>query len=399
MPFAECDVGDPQGHILGYSTDAWSNKPVLFDASHGPANNMSGSLAAFGGLGSGKSFAIKQIAYATVHRGGRVVCVDRTHAGEYVQFSEAFAGTKQAQVVSVSSDGGMSLDPMRVFAADRVRHTVGLLSQLASVSVRDYEAVVLEQACHRVADAGGSAADVLDELERVANSVESPTEAAVTKKMWQALTMMARDPLAGIIFDRSRPPLEMSGHWIVFNLAGLDLPNKDQMTGTADVGNQPTREQIIGQGLLYLLTAVCRQFCMADTGVFTAALIDEAWAFTMHPGARNLISALIRDGRKHNAALWFLSQNSNDIRDDDAATQIGYRFLFRQGEGSGADGLRFLGIKDPRPDQVRMVEAGLGKGTCLMRDLYGRVGTVQILPVDGVSFTAADTRPETILAE
>ena len=398
MPFAECDVGDPQGHILGYSTDAWSNKPVLFDASHGPAKNMSGSLAAFGTLGSGKSFAIKQIAYATVHRGGRVVCVDRTHAGEYVQFSRAFGESKQAQVVTVSSEGGMSLDPMRVFAEDRVRHTVGLLSQLASVSVRGYQTVVLEQACHRVAAAGGSAADVLDELKNVAAGADGREEAAAANEMWLRLSMIAADPLAGIVFDRSRPPLKLSGHWIVFSLAGLDLPDQDQLTGS-DVGNEPTREQTIGQGLLYLLAAVCRQFCMADTGVFTAALIDEAWAFTAHPGARNLISALIRDGRKHNAALWFLSQNPNDIRDDAAATQIGYRLLFRQGEGAGADALRFLGIKEPRADQVRMVEGELGQGTCLMRDLYGRVGTVKILPVDAASYAAADTRPETVLAE
>ena len=397
MPFAECDIGDPQGHILGYSTDAWSKRPVLFDASHGPANNMSGSLAAFGNLGSGKSFAIKQIAYATVHRGGRVVCVDRTHAAEYVRFSEAFGDTKQAQVVTVSSDGGMSLDPMRVFGADRVRHTVGVLAQMAPVSVRDYKTVVLQQACQTVADAGGTAADVLYELERVSRNATG-NEAAAAKEMWLRLSMRAQDPLAGIVFDRDLPPLELSGHWIVFSLAGLDLPDREQIAGT-DVGNEMTSEQIIAQSLLYVLAAVCRQFCMADTGVFTAALIDEAWAFTQHPGARSLISGLIRDGRKHNAALWFLSQNANDIRDDDAATQIGYRLLFKQGEGAGADALRFLGIKDPRPDQIRMVEAGLGKGSCLMRDLNGRVGTVQILPVDADSYRAADTRPETVLAE
>ena len=397
MPFAECDVGDPQGHILGVSHDAWSNKPVLFDASHGPANNMSGSMAVFGTLGSGKSFAIKQIAYATVHRGGRVVCVDRTHSGEYVQFSEAFAGTKQAQVVSVSSDSGMSLDPMRVFGEDRVRHTAGLLSQLSGLSVKSYPTVVLQQACHTVAARGGYAADVLDELKRIAAQSEDREEAAAANEMWQRLRQVARDPLAGIVFDRSRPPLQLSGHWIVFSLAGLDLPDEAQLAG--EVGNEPTDEQIIGQGLLYLLAAVCRQFCMADTGVFTAALIDEAWAFTAHPSARTLISGLIRDGRKHNAALWFLSQNPNDIRDDDAATQIGYRFLFRQGEGAGADALRFLGIKDPRSDQVRMIEGNMGQGVCLMRDLYGRVGTVRILPVDADSYKAADTRPETVLAE
>ncbi|HWD08508.1 MAG TPA: hypothetical protein VHA57_05365, partial [Actinomycetota bacterium] len=88
MPFAGVKVGDPDGALVGYSLDAGTFRPVLFDPAYGPSVNRSGSLGVFGALGSGKSYFIKNAIHATLARGGRVVVLDRTASGEYARLAE-----------------------------------------------------------------------------------------------------------------------------------------------------------------------------------------------------------------------------------------------------------------------------------------------------------------------
>lgn len=89
MPFAGPEVGDPSGMLLGYSLDVGTFRPLLFDPAYGPSINRSGSLDAFGALGSGKCLS------------GGVEVVDPA-TGLVSRLDEAVAQARFGQVTSLT---------------------------------------------------------------------------------------------------------------------------------------------------------------------------------------------------------------------------------------------------------------------------------------------------------
>ena len=380
-PFAGAGVGDPQGIPLGVSIAGALPEAVLLDPAHGPATNRSGSLGVFGALGSGKSYFVKRMVLGTVARGGRVVTLDRTTSGEYVRLADAVDGT--AAVVELDPSAPVGMDPLRVFSGeDRVRVALGFLSILTRTTPTDVDGAVLAAAVREVAARDGRLVDVLDQL---GDSAEP--EARVLRRKLQAY----RDhPLSQLVLA-DRPPLTLDADLICFHAPGLALPDRDAMR-LEHLAKQLLPEQVFGQALLYLVAAVSRTLVFADDR-FGAVLVDEAWALTASPQGRQLLLDTIRDGRKHNAAVWVLSQHPNDLGEDALRDLLGMRALFRQSRGAAAAALEFVGL--PATDSmVELVTGELGTGQCLLRDVADRVGLVQVLPpADPAIRAALDTTP------
>jgi len=97
--------------------------------------------------------------------------------------------------------------------------------------------------------------------------------------------------------------------------------------------------------VLYLVAAVARHVTFSDPGRFAAALFDEAWYLTSSLQGRALLLDGIRDGRKHNAAIWLVSQHSDDLGDDALAHLLGPRFVFRQARAAAPAALHSLGSR------------------------------------------------------
>lgn len=102
---------------------------------------------------------------------------------------------------------------------------------------------------------------------------------------------------------------------------------------------------------------------------------------------------LVRAGRSMNASAIFVTQNAGDLLDERMKNNIGLRFAFHSSDiNEVRNVLKFMGV-DPEDEHNQKAVMRLGKGQCLMRDLYGRVGVVQIHPVFNHLLTAFDTRP------
>jgi hypothetical protein len=138
-------------------------------------------------------------------------------------------------------------------------------------------------------------------------------------------------------------------------------------------------EQVLGQALLYLVAAVGRRVVFNDPRRFAAALYDEAWALLASPYGQNLLIEGVRDGRKHNGAIWLASQHPNDFAVSELADLLGSRFVFRQARQAIPTALGFLGAADSA-DAAATLEHGLGNGQCLYRDVRERIGLIQVLP-------------------
>jgi hypothetical protein len=138
-------------------------------------------------------------------------------------------------------------------------------------------------------------------------------------------------------------------------------------------------EQVLGQALLYLVAAVGRRVVFSDPTRFAAALYDEAWALLASPHGQRLLVEGVRDGRKHNGAIWLASQHPDDFAIGELTDLLGARFVFNQARGAIGSALRFLGVAES-VDAASTLEIGLGNGQALYRDVRDRVGLVQVLP-------------------
>jgi AAA domain-containing protein len=374
-PFCGADVGDPTGLLLGASLDGGTGTPVLFDPAYGPRANASPSLAAVGRLGSGKSYFLKRLCWDTVARGGQVVTIDRTPAGEYVRFAESVPS--DVQVVRLESGADISLDPVRTFAGDdREVVTLGFLSLLAGCSAQSEEGAALAEAVHAVLDRPGSRlVDVVEELERMGDRVERPDAAA--RLVARRLANHRRSATGQLAFGTGRP-LALDADLIVFWVPNLALPDRETLE-SEHRSRMMLPEQILGQALLYLVAAVGRQVVFRDPSRFAAALYDEAWALLASPHGQNLLIEGVRDGRKHNGAIWLASQHPNDFAVSELHDLLGARFVFRQARTAIPAALRLLGIADSADGRAAL-EQGLDNGQCLFRDVRERVGLVQVLP-------------------
>ncbi|MEX1004134.1 MAG: ATP-binding protein, partial [Acidimicrobiia bacterium] len=383
MPFAGSGVGDPAGMLLGYSLDGLYPRPVLLDPAHGPRDlNRSGSLAAIGELGAGKSFLAKTLAVNTVAMGGQVVAVDRTEQGEYGRLAEAMTGT--AQVVEISADATVSLDPFQIFDNDelRLRYGVGFITLLTATPPGS----VAGTHCYRAAQHSLERAvltgrparlrDVIDDLE----GSGGPGGEVADK-----LRALAEISYGRLVFADPGPAVNLDGDYVCFHIPGLRLPRR----GVSRDEQLP--EELLGQAILYLVAAFSRRVLFRHSDRFAALLLDEAHALTASTQGHGLVMDLIRDGRKHFAAVWAFSQLPGDLTgetgSDDIDTLLGYRVVFRQSPATAGDALRFLG-SDGRDDNVETVTS-LQTGECLMRDPAGRLGLVRITAPDDPAIVAA----------
>ncbi len=391
MPFAGTTVGDPGGMLLGYSGDTQYRTPVFLDPAHGPRDlNRSGSLAAIGELGTGKSFLAKTLAHNTVAMGGQVVAIDRTETGEYGRLAETMPGV--TQVVEISDGAEVGLDPFAVFDTDelRLRYGVGFITLLTATPPGSAAGTH----CYRAAQHTlGHAAEtgVQPRLRDVIDHLEAAGGAG--SEVADKLRALSEISYGGLVFGDPGPAVDLEGDYVCFHIPGLRLPRR----GVSRDEQLP--EELLGQAILYLVAAFSRRLLFRRSDRFAALLLDEAHALTSSAQGHGLVMDLIRDGRKHFAAVWAFSQlptdlTTNDTSSDDIDALLGYRIVFRQSAQTAQAALGFLG-SDARADNVETITS-LRTGECLMRDAGGRLGLVRIAtPDDPAIATAFSTTPGT----
>ena len=371
-PFCGPEIGDPAGLLLGMSLDAGVATPVLFDPTFGPSVGRSASLAAVGALGSGKSYFLKRLCWDTIARGGQVVTIDRTTRGEYAAFAAVAPG--RAQVVRLGADTDVCLDPLATFTGEhRTTVTLGFLSLLAGTSPHTEEGAALAEAVDAVAArSDGRLRDVLDVLGRMGDA-ERPDPAA--RSLARRLAHYRRLGPGRIAFGDGEA-LRLDADCIVFWAPNLTLPDRDTLLNE-HLARQMLPEHVLGHALLYLVAAVGREVVFRDPTRFGAALYDEAWAVLASPHGQRLVLEGVRDGRKHNGAIWLASQHPNDLGQGELVDLLGSRFAFRQAPGATAAALEFLGAPDS-DDAAAVIRRGLATGQCLFRDVRDRIAVIQI---------------------
>ncbi|MEK5575194.1 ATP-binding protein [Clostridioides difficile] len=382
-------LGENTGIYIGYSVDTGRNvylQPSL--ASQGIKGTVTNALASafVGSLGGGKSFCNNLIVYYSVLFGGQAVILDpKSERGNWKETLLEIA--HEINIVNLTSDkenAGL-LDPFVIMknVKDAESLAIDILTFLTGISSRDGEKFpVLRKAVRAVTQSDQRGLlHVIDELRR--------EETAIARNIADHIDSFTDYDFAHLLFSDGtvKNAISLDNQLNIIQVADLVLPDKDTTF------EEYTTIELLSVAMLIVISTFALDFIHSDRSIFKIVDLDEAWAFLNVAQGETLSNKLVRAGRAMQAGVYFVTQSSGDVSKESLKNNIGLKFAFRSTDlGEIKQTLEFFGIdKDDENNQKRLRD--LENGQCLLQDLYGRVGVVQIHPVFEELLHAFDTRP------
>ena len=382
-------LGENTGIYIGYSVDTGRNvylQPAL--ASQGVKGTVTNALASafVGSLGGGKSFCNNLIVYYSVLFGGQAVILDpKSERGNWKETLPEIA--HEINIVNLTSEkknAGL-LDPFVIMkdVKDAESLAIDVLTFLTGISSRDGEKFpVLRKAIRTVAqNEKRGLLLVIDELRK--------EDTAISRNIAEHIDSFTDYDFAHLLFSDGnvQNAISLDNQLNIIQVADLVLPDKDTTF------EEYTTIELLSVSMLIVISTFALDFIHSDRSIFKIVDLDEAWAFLNVAQGETLSNKLVRAGRAMQAGVYFVTQSSGDVSKESLKNNIGLKFAFRSTDiNEIKQTLEFFGI-DPEDENNQKCLRDLENGQCLLQDLYGRVGVVQIHPVFEELLHAFDTRP------
>ena len=382
-------LGETTGIYMGYSVDTGRNvylQPSL--ASQGVKGTVTNALASafVGSLGGGKSFCNNLLVYYAVLFGGQAVILDpKAERGNWKETLPEIA--HEINIVNLTSDKDNAglLDPFVIMknVKDAESLAIDILTFLTGISSRDGEKFpVLRKAVRSVTQSDSRGLlHVIDELRR--------EDTPISRNIADHIDSFTDYDFAHLLFSDGtvENAISLDNQLNIIQVDDLVLPDKDTTF------EEYTTIELLSVSMLIVISTFALDFIHSDRSIFKIVDLDEAWAFLNVAQGETLSNKLVRAGRAMQAGVYFVTQSSGDVSKESLKNNIGLKFAFRSTDiNEIKQTLEFFGIdKDDENNQKRLRD--LENGQCLLHDLYGRVGVVQIHPVFEELLHAFDTRP------
>jgi hypothetical protein len=382
-------LGETTGIYMGYSVDTGRNvylQPSL--ASQGVKGTVTNALASafVGSLGGGKSFCNNLLVYYSVLFGGQAVILDpKAERGNWKETLPEIA--HEINIVNLTSDKDNAglLDPFVIMknVKDAESLAIDILTFLTGISSRDGEKFpVLRKAVRSVTQSDSRGLlHVIDELRH--------EDTPISRNIADHIDSFTDYDFAHLLFSDGtvENAISLDNQLNIIQVADLVLPDKDTTF------EEYTTIELLSVSMLIVISTFALDFIHSDRSIFKIVDLDEAWAFLNVAQGETLSNKLVRAGRAMQAGVYFVTQSSGDVAKESLKNNIGLKFAFRSTDiNEIKQTLEFFGIdKDDENSQKRLRD--LENGQCLLQDLYGRVGVVQIHPVFEELLHAFDTRP------
>jgi len=382
-------LGENTGIYIGYSVDTGRNvylQPSL--ASQGVKGTVTNALASafVGSLGGGKSFCNNLLVYYSVLFGGQAVILDpKSERGNWKETLPEIA--EEINIVNITSDSSNQglLDPYVIMkdVKDAESLAIDILTFLTGISSRDGEKFpVLRKAVRTVSqNQNHGLLQVIEELRK--------EDTAVSRNIADHIESFTDYDFAQLLFSDGsvENAISLDNQLNIIQVADLVLPDKDTTF------EEYTTIELLSVSILIVISTFALDFIHSDRSIFKIVDLDEAWAFLNVAQGETLSNKLVRAGRAMNAGVYFVTQSSGDVSKESLKNNIGLKFAFHSTDTNEIkQTLEFFGLdSEDENNQKRLRD--LENGQCLMQDLYGRVGVVQIHPVFVELLHAFDTRP------
>ena len=382
-------LGETTGIYMGYSVDTGRNvylQPSL--ARQGVKGTVTNALASafVGSLGGGKSFCNNLLVYYAVLFGGQALLLDpKSERGNWKETLPEIA--HEINIVNLTSDKDNAglLDPFVIMknVKDAESLAIDILTFLTGISSRDGEKFpVLRKAVRSVTQSDSRGLlHVIDELRR--------EDTPISRNIADHIDSFTDYDFAHLLFSDGtvENAISLDNQLNIIQVADLVLPDKDTTF------EEYTTIELLSVSMLIVISTFALDFIHSDRSIFKIVDLDEAWAFLNVAQGETLSNKLVRAGRAMQAGVYFVTQSAYDVSKESLKNNIGLKFAFRSTDiNEIKQTLEFFGIdKDDENNQKRLRD--LENGQCLLQDLYGRVGVVQIHPVFEELLHAFDTRP------
>ena len=382
-------LGENTGIYMGYSVDTGRNvylQPSL--ASQGVKGTVTNALASafVGSLGGGKSFCNNLLVYYAVLFGGQALLLDpKSERGNWKETLPEIA--HEINIVNLTSDKDNAglLDPFVIMknVKDAESLAIDILTFLTGISSRDGEKFpVLRKAVRSVTQSDSRGLlHVIDELRR--------EDTPISRNIADHIDSFTDYDFAHLLFSDGtvENAISLDNQLNIIQVADLVLPDKDTTF------EEYTTIELLSVSMLIVISTFALDFIHSDRSIFKIVDLDEAWAFLNVAQGETLSNKLVRAGRAMQAGVYFVTQSAYDVSKESLKNNIGLKFAYRSTDiNEIKQTLEFFGIdKDDENNQKRLRD--LENGQCLLQDLYGRVGVVQIHPVFEELLHAFDTRP------
>lgn len=384
-------LGETEGIYFGYNLDTGRNvylNPSL--ASQGVKGSVTNALASafLGSLGGGKSFSNNLLVYYAVLFGGQALIVDpKAERGKWKETLPEIA--HEINIVNLTSEESNKglLDPFVIMKKkkDSESLAIDILTFLTGISSRD--------------------GDKFPVLRRAIRAVGQQEERGLLLVIHELRS--DPNPLAGPIADHIESFTDYDFAHLLFSDGtvknSISLEKQLNMIQVADLVlpdaetsfEEYTTMELLSVAMLIVISTFALDFIHSDRSIFKIVDLDEAWSFLQVAQGKTLSNKLVRAGRAMNAGVYFVTQNADDLTDEKLKNNIGVKFAFRSRDMTEIKKtLQFFGVdSEDESNQRRLRE--LENGQCLIQDLYGRVGIIQVHPVFEDLFHAFDTRPPT----
>ncbi|HBF5318337.1 TPA: ATP-binding protein [Clostridioides difficile] len=382
-------LGENTGIYIGYSVDTGRNvylQPSL--ASQGVKGTVTNALASafIGSLGGGKSFCNNLLVYYSVLFGGQAVILDpKSERGNWKETLPEIV--HEINIVNLTSDrenAGL-LDPFVIMqnVKDAESLAIDILTFLTGISSRDGEKFpVLRKAVRAVTQSDQRGLlHVIEELRK--------EDTPISCNIADHIDSFTDYDFAHLLFSDGtvQNAISLDNQLNIIQVADLVLPDKDTAF------EEYTTIELLSVSMLIVISTFALDFIHSDRSIFKIVDLDEAWAFLNVAQGETLSNKLVRAGRAMQAGVYFVTQSSGDVSKESLKNNIGLKFAFRSTDiNEIKQTLEFFSIdKEDENNQKRLRD--LENGQCLLQDLYGRVGVVQIHPVFEELLHAFDTRP------
>lgn len=384
-------LGETEGIYFGYNLDTGRNvylNPSL--ASQGVKGSVTNALASafLGSLGGGKSFSNNLLVYYAVLFGGQALIVDpKAERGNWQEtLSDMAHEINMVNLTSEEKNKGL-LDPYVIMKKkkDSESLAIDILTFLTGISSRDGDKFpVLRRAIRAVSQQEERGLQlVIQELRSDPNPLAAPIA--------EHIESFTDYDFAHLLFSDGtvKNSISLEKQLNIIQVADLVLPDAETSF------EEYTTMELLSVAMLIVISTFALDFIHSDRSVFKIVDLDEAWSFLQVAQGKTLSNKLVRAGRAMNAGVYFVTQNADDLTDEKLKNNIGVKFAFRSRDlNEIKKTLAFFGVDaEDEGNQRRLRE--LENGQCIMQDLYGRVGIIQVHPVFEDLFHAFDTRPPT----
>jgi hypothetical protein len=355
------EVGSPSGPYLGY-TPTGAPRPVRYDPTQAPREDRASAVLLIGTLGSGKTVTAQAIEYAAERRGSLVVDFDPKPDHGLHRLSEL---GERVQVLELSGDPAQQgrLDPLAIGLQDlREELACSYLLDLLPGPTTSWENAVSRAVKDAVREGSRSLQHVVELLGR--------SDRTAGQEAGEALEVIRDFGLARLGFgDGESTVVHAARPVTTIRMPGLSLPEPGASRDTY------TRSERVSVATLSLVAAYALRLISHDRSRHKVIALGESWFLLDSAQGRQIVKRLVRLGRALNATVLLDTQRVADL--GDLVDLIGVVFVFGQdSDEAAAAALRLIGLEPTRGLIALLRE--LRAGRCLMRDLHGRVGEVQV---------------------